>query len=129
MASAFDKQHSSRPNVNQILAYLGGGATVVSTNFGTATQQIRVVSEVQGWLSIGASTTATNSSNPATSDQHQCSGHRRRRYDRHRKRSVVEDRHCHPGDITVQLNPQLGLCELVGELRDRVRYRSPALLP
>ena len=23
MASAFDKQHSSRPNVNQILAYLG----------------------------------------------------------------------------------------------------------
>jgi hypothetical protein len=47
MASAFDKQHSSRPNVNQILAYLGGGATVASTNFGVATQQIRVVSEVQ----------------------------------------------------------------------------------
>jgi hypothetical protein len=50
MASAFDKQHSLRPNVNQILAYLGGGATVASTNFGVATQQIRVVSEVQGWL-------------------------------------------------------------------------------
>ena len=63
MASAFDKQHSSRPNVNQILAYLGGGATVVSTNFGVATQQIRVVSEVQGWLSIGASTTVTVGSN------------------------------------------------------------------
>jgi hypothetical protein len=59
MASAFDKQHSSRPNENQILAYLGGGATVASTNFGTATQQIRVVSEVQGWLSIGSSTTVT----------------------------------------------------------------------
>ena len=40
MASAFDKQHSSRPNVNQILAYLGGGATVVSTNFAAATQRI-----------------------------------------------------------------------------------------
>jgi hypothetical protein len=34
MASAFDKQHSSRPNVTQILAYLGGGATAVSTNLG-----------------------------------------------------------------------------------------------
>jgi hypothetical protein len=63
MASAFDKQHSSRPNINQILAYLGGGATVASTNFGIATQQIRVVSEVQGWLSIGASTTVTVGSN------------------------------------------------------------------
>lgn len=59
----FDKQHSSRPDVTQILAYLGGGATVVSTNFGIATQQIRVVSEVQGWLSIGASTTVTVGSN------------------------------------------------------------------
>ena len=39
------------------------GATVVSTNFGIATQQIRVVSEVQGWLSIGASTTVTVGSN------------------------------------------------------------------
>ena len=63
MASAFDKQHSSRPNVKQILAYLGGGATVASTNFGVATQQIRVVSEVQGWLSIGSSTTVTVGSN------------------------------------------------------------------
>jgi hypothetical protein len=63
MASAFDKQHSLRPNVSQILAYLGGGATVASTNFGVATQQIRVVSEVQGWLSIGASTTVTVGSN------------------------------------------------------------------
>ena len=40
MASAFDKQHSSRPNVSQILAYLGGGATVASTIFGVATQQL-----------------------------------------------------------------------------------------
>jgi hypothetical protein len=63
MASAFDKQHSSRQNITQVLAYLGGGATVASTNFGSATQQIRVVSEVQGWLSIGASTTVTVGSN------------------------------------------------------------------
>jgi hypothetical protein len=63
MASGYDKQHSSRPNVTQILAYLGGGATVASTDFGVATQQIRVVSEVQGWLSIGSSTTITVGSN------------------------------------------------------------------
>jgi hypothetical protein len=59
MGNAFSKAPASRPNVSQILAYLGGGATVASTNFGIATQQIRVVSEVQGWLSIGPSTTVT----------------------------------------------------------------------
>jgi hypothetical protein len=63
MATAFDKQHASRENVDQVLAYLGGGATVASNKFGTATQQIRVVSEVQGWLSIGYSTTVTVGSN------------------------------------------------------------------
>jgi hypothetical protein len=61
--AGYDHQHSSRINVAQVLAYLGGGATVASTNFGIATQQIRVVSEVQGWLSIGASTTVTVGSN------------------------------------------------------------------
>ena len=44
-------------------AALGGGATVASNKFGTATQQIRVVSEIQGWLSIGSSTTVTVGSN------------------------------------------------------------------
>jgi hypothetical protein len=63
MASAFDKQHASRENVDQVLAYLGGDATVASNKFAVATQQIRVVSEVQGWLSIGSSTTVTVGSN------------------------------------------------------------------
>ena len=62
MASAFSKQHASRENVDQVLAYLGGGATVASNKFGTATQQIRVVSEIQGWLSV-ANTTVTVGSN------------------------------------------------------------------
>ena len=35
------------------MAYAGGGASVPSTNFGPETWQIRVVSEVQGWLVIG----------------------------------------------------------------------------
>ena len=65
MAAAFDKQHASRENVDQVLAYLGGGATVASNKFGTATQQIRVVSEIQGWLSIGYSTTGTVGTNGA----------------------------------------------------------------
>ena len=30
MASAFSKQHAARENVDQVLAYLGGGATVAS---------------------------------------------------------------------------------------------------
>jgi hypothetical protein len=59
MPSFQERQHSSRQNITQVLAYLGGGATVASTNFGIATQQVRIVSEVQGWLSIGASTTVT----------------------------------------------------------------------
>jgi hypothetical protein len=61
--AGFEKQHGSRENVDQVLAYLGGGATVASNKFGTATQQIRVVTEVQGWLSIGASTTVTVGTN------------------------------------------------------------------
>ena len=61
--AAYEKQHSSRQNITQVLAYLGGGATVASTNFGPSTQQVRVVSEIQGWLSIGASTTVTVGSN------------------------------------------------------------------
>jgi hypothetical protein len=63
MASGFSKQHGSRENIDQVLAYLGGGGTVASNKFGTATQQIRVVSEIQGWLSIGSSTTVTVGTN------------------------------------------------------------------
>ena len=61
--SGFEKQHGSRENIDQVLAYLGGGATVASNKFGNATQQIRVVSEVQGWLSVGYSTTVTIGTN------------------------------------------------------------------
>jgi hypothetical protein len=49
----YNKQPSSRPGRCQVLAYAGGGASVPSTNFGPETWQIRVVSEVQGWLVIG----------------------------------------------------------------------------
>ena len=63
MAAAYEKQHSSRQNITQVLAFLGSGATVASTNFGPSTQQVRVVSEVQGWISIGASTTVTVGTN------------------------------------------------------------------
>lgn len=66
MASGFDKQHASRPNVYQILilTYAGGGTSVASNNFGIATQQIRVVSDVQGWLAIGPTgTTVTVGTN------------------------------------------------------------------
>jgi hypothetical protein len=63
MSISFLKQPASRPNITQVLQYLGAGATVASTNFGNATQQIRVVAEVQGWLSIGASTTVTVGTN------------------------------------------------------------------
>ena len=43
MASGFDKQHCSRENVDQVLAYGGGAATVVRNKFAVATQQIGVV--------------------------------------------------------------------------------------
>jgi hypothetical protein len=52
----FSKQHSSRPIKYQVLAYAGGGSSVPSTNFASETWQIRVASEVQGWLVIGDGT-------------------------------------------------------------------------
>jgi hypothetical protein len=51
-----ERQHSSRPIKYQTLAYAGGGSSVPSTNFTSETFQIRVVSEVQGWLVIGDGT-------------------------------------------------------------------------
>ena len=51
-----NKQPSSRPIKYQVLAYAGGGTSVPSTNFSSETWQIRVVSEVQGWLVIGDGT-------------------------------------------------------------------------
>jgi hypothetical protein len=49
----FNKQPSSRPIKHQVLSYGGNATSVPSTNFSSETWQIRVVSEVQGWLVIG----------------------------------------------------------------------------
>jgi len=53
MTNFVSKQPSSRPIKYQVLAYTGNATSVPSTNFGPETWQIRVVSEVQGWLVIG----------------------------------------------------------------------------
>ena len=52
----FGKQMASRAIKYQVLAYGGGGSSVPSTNFASECWQIRVVSEVQGWLTIGDGT-------------------------------------------------------------------------
>ena len=59
MGAYLNKQPSSRPIRYQVLAYAGGGSSVPSTNFGANIQQIRVVSEVQGWLVIGDGTSVS----------------------------------------------------------------------
>ena len=58
MSNYWAKQPSSFPNVYQVLAYAGGSSSVPSTNFGPQTYQVRVVSEVQGWLVFGAGSTS-----------------------------------------------------------------------
>jgi len=57
MATFYQKQHASRVNDSkiQVLAYAGGGSSVPSTTFSPQTFQIRVCSEVQGWLAFGTS--------------------------------------------------------------------------
>jgi hypothetical protein len=62
MSRSFEKQPASRANVYQNLSYVGGasgGPTVLSTFFGKATQQIRVISSLAGWASIDQSTSST----------------------------------------------------------------------
>ena len=56
--SFFEKQRSSKPIVFQALAYGGNATSVPSTNFSAQTFQIRVESEVQGWLVFGPGTTS-----------------------------------------------------------------------
>jgi hypothetical protein len=53
MGNYYSKQPSSRPIVFQALAYTGNATSVPSTNFAPTTAQIRVCSEVQGWLAFG----------------------------------------------------------------------------
>jgi hypothetical protein len=59
MTSFISKQPSSRPIRYQTLAYAGGGASVPSTNFSSETWQVRVVSEVQGWITFGDGTSVS----------------------------------------------------------------------
>jgi hypothetical protein len=59
MSNYFPKQPASRPIKYQVLAYAGGGSSVPSTNFASQTNQIRVESEVQGWLVIGDGTSVS----------------------------------------------------------------------
>src|SRR6476660_9167268 len=59
MSNFVSKQPSSRPIKYQVLAYAGGGSSVPSTNFSQSINQIRVVSEVQGWLVIGDGTSVS----------------------------------------------------------------------
>ena len=54
MASGWDKQAASRPVTYQVLQY--NSATVFTTKFGKATQQIRVMSQVGGWGTINDTT-------------------------------------------------------------------------
>ena len=58
MGNYYSKQPSSRPIVYQALAYTGNATSVPSTNFSAQTYQVRVVSEVQGWLAFGPGTTS-----------------------------------------------------------------------
>jgi hypothetical protein len=52
----FGKQMASRAIKYQVLSYGGNTTSVPSTNFASECWQIRVVSEVQGWLVIGDGT-------------------------------------------------------------------------
>ncbi len=56
--SYWTKQPASRPIIYQVLSYGGNATSVPSTNFSAQTYQIRVDSEVQGWLVIGAGSTS-----------------------------------------------------------------------
>jgi hypothetical protein len=58
MGNYYSKQPSSRPIVFQALAYTGNATSVPSTNFSAQTYQLRICSEVQGWLAFGPGTTS-----------------------------------------------------------------------
>ena len=56
MTNFISKAPSSRPIKYQVLAYGGGGSSVPSTNFSSETWQVRICSEVQGWIVFGDGT-------------------------------------------------------------------------
>ncbi len=57
MASGFDKQAASRPNIYQVLQY--NSATAISAKFSPGTQHIRVMAQVGGWGTINNTTSET----------------------------------------------------------------------
>jgi hypothetical protein len=57
MANYWGKQSSSRP-INAQVIQLSSAAAVNSAAFGTETFQIRVISNIATWASIGTSTAA-----------------------------------------------------------------------
>ena len=54
--AVFGKQPSSRVISNQALQYTSANASVPSTNFGPETWQIRVISQLAGYLAFGVGT-------------------------------------------------------------------------
>jgi hypothetical protein len=61
----WEKQPSSRPIKLQELDYTGSG-TQVTTNLAAQTYQVRVVSDVRGYVSFGSTTITTSSRDTAT---------------------------------------------------------------
>ena len=62
MSGGFDKQPASRPVAFQNIFYVGGASPstgIVSAKFGAATQQVRIISSLTGWGSLGDSTSPT----------------------------------------------------------------------
>ena len=56
----WEKHQSSRPNISNSIQYAGGQSSVPSTAFGPQTFQIRVSTQVAGFLKIdGSGVTAT----------------------------------------------------------------------
>lgn len=64
MSIGWDKQPSSRVNVAQNITWLttagpNPGPIVCTSKFSNGTQQIRVISQIAGWVSIDQSTSST----------------------------------------------------------------------
>ena len=57
MAYGYDKQSASRPITSQVVQN-AQGAFSASAAFGGATQQIRLMSQIQGWATIGTTSDA-----------------------------------------------------------------------
>jgi hypothetical protein len=65
VSNFWPKQRSSRPIRLQELDYTGSG-TLVTTNVGSQIYQVRVVSDVRGYLAFGSTSPTTTSRDTAT---------------------------------------------------------------